>query len=407
MGFMDWVVSGGPGGIGGAGQEHAPISKGVVDVPDLGLPLELLKNLLDNIMRIGEFADAAIDSTFGAAAKGFSSIFGFKSLDKQSGVEPGAPIRDPEMVAKIKRWESAAGGADLIENNGIVKIGSTYYRSYGRIIEIIFEALGQGLALLIGYGPIAQGAKGVIAAGGVRQFMLQFRQYGWKNIKAVWKRFRKGLRAAIRNPKVTTATTAKVLSKADLDKIADAAVNFSVATPKSNSDAGKILRKIGGGAGTKLKRFSQPLARKGLAYTAGLGVTFVGLKATIKEFIQQFENASKISEDDLNRLAEWYAFSVLCSAIGYTIANGFIDKPDAKTGKRKGGFWRKVAAFTVSELAQAVLYSALAEDISDTNIGAFIESIFGKHDSGSYRNRGGIVALSNTPMMRHGGLVAF
>lgn len=326
--FWDLLVSGGPGGYGGAGPDHAPISKGVVDVPDLNIPKEVVTRLYRLLSELPKLAVITIEQGLGALTEGVTSVFGLKNIGTQSGVEPGAPL-PPEYQTKMKnlvdntyfRKTAAVRGQDAVLVDGI------FYRAYDPQIERILNVLGIALAIL---GPIDEIALGGAAVKGATQ---KLRSLGPANIRAIYDDFLRAIKGKKSGSgidssdfKVTKSTEkstvlgpdGKPWTKRETEVWERVAKSGKVENPSAATRAGSALNKLSKASATKILREVLRLGAQGGKSAGGMVAWYFGLKITISQFIKNVQpgETANLTDEEIDDLASWYAFSIIFSKKG-------------------------------------------------------------------------------------------
>ena len=327
--MRDMLATGGPGGYGGAGPDHAPISKGVSDVPELNIPAELVKRLWRVVSQGSNLVFVSIDELFGNLAQGVMQLFGFKNIGHQSDVEQGEPL-PPEFQAKMQKMMDATwvGKTRMIRNQDVALVDGVFYRAYDPAIERMLNILGIALAVIL---PVDEVALGGVA---IQKTLSRIRSMGGNNIRAIYDNFKKALKGKKDDPdgldlkdfKTTKEVTkSKVLGPDGLPVTkGETAIwvrnvkSGKIDHPPVEAKAGAALRKLKNSSKKEILELATKLGVKGLKTGGSAVAWYFGLKYSISLLLKNIQpgESEKLTDEEIESLASWYAFSVIFSKKG-------------------------------------------------------------------------------------------
>ena len=353
--FFDFVFSGGIGGYGGAGAEHAPASKGVVDLPELSLPDKVwsriaatAKGAASVITKVPGVLVRAGDAILQPFTKGVAGLFGYKNVGESAGVETGELIPDQEKAGKF----SKAGGKRLLRAHNLIEVDGKFYYDEDNKLENALEIFGTIFTIILGGEVAGAGASAVISRVSI---LALVRQLGWKNIVKLftylknpkkakqafdkWKASR-GVKGA---GKIGTVNAAKFFSKAEIAAAQHAMKNAKLPSPPGHIK--KLAQRLGVDFEKGLANTIESAIKVPLRMGASLTAEYQANKALVKRAMDQFSpgKIGELSEEDKEELARWYSVSLIFSRIGAVWTSKTFG-----TGPIK--------SITISEAAQYILF---------------------------------------------------
>ena len=389
--LADFVISGGPGGYFGAGPEHAPLSEGVVDTPELTIP----ERFVEQLGNLAKGADSIVGIIGKPLAKGISATIRSAlrlvgqdiTIGGRSGVSPGQPLSGKWLEA-AKAYD-AAGGRELLDAHHVAKAGE------GNYVYSPNSMVGELVEIIIGVATISTGgsAAGAAKVAGIASLSSKLVQYlsrlSPKKLSGFIARLRATLQKAPKGVKASSA--GKALTAAEIKSAQVAAKSFAAggtfSTKLLPSGLLSSLKKAGAAAANAFGNKVLSLAGGTIKGGATIAVEFGIYYTTISGVLKTSQQRDNLTEDEIHSLAMWAAYSIILSRLGAKYA-----------GKIRGG-GSFFSNFVISEGLQYIVFTG-AGGGGNTTVDQFIRWAADNPKSTDTllqpqaKNRGGLVALN-------------